>query len=159
MRYTYTAWGTAVASRNMAPGLEFGFFIDNLLIRNHFIIEMIWWTGLAPWEFECPFPGSIIHTFLSWFGVWVSGLGAEVSGCGVQGSESRISGVRSIAHGRGLRVEGAGNRVRDYNPGSAFRFQGSEFRESGLGFQKHHPLLSVKVSGCRVQGSVIISLD
>ena len=27
------------------------FFIDNLLVRIHFIIEMIWWAGLAPWEF------------------------------------------------------------------------------------------------------------
>ena len=34
------------------------FFIDNLLVRIHLIIEMIWWTGLAPWEFEFPFPGS-----------------------------------------------------------------------------------------------------
>ena len=25
---------------------------------------MIWWTGLAPWEFEWPFPGSRIATFL-----------------------------------------------------------------------------------------------
>ena len=33
--------------------------------RIHFIIEMIWWTGLAPWEFEFPFPGSLISTFLS----------------------------------------------------------------------------------------------
>jgi hypothetical protein len=24
---------------------------------------MIWWTGLAPWEFESPFPGSLISTF------------------------------------------------------------------------------------------------
>ena len=23
------------------------------------IIEMIWWTGLAPWVFEFPFPGSL----------------------------------------------------------------------------------------------------
>jgi len=30
------------------------FFIENLLARIHFIIEMIWWTGLAPWEFEFP---------------------------------------------------------------------------------------------------------
>ena len=31
------------------------FFTDNLLVRIHFIIVMIWWTGLAPWEFEhCP---------------------------------------------------------------------------------------------------------
>ena len=34
------------------------FFIDNLLVRIHFIIVMIRWTGLAPWEFEFPFPGS-----------------------------------------------------------------------------------------------------
>jgi hypothetical protein len=25
---------------------------------------MIWWTGLAPWEFEFPFPGSRISAFL-----------------------------------------------------------------------------------------------
>ena len=40
------------------------FFIDNLLIRIHFIIVMIRWTGLAPWEFESPFPGSLASTFL-----------------------------------------------------------------------------------------------
>ena len=28
------------------------------------IIVMIRWTGLAPWEFELPFPGSITSTFL-----------------------------------------------------------------------------------------------
>ena len=44
--------------------LEREFCIDNLLVRVHFIIEMIWWTGLAPWEFEFPFPGSLISTFL-----------------------------------------------------------------------------------------------
>ena len=31
------------------------FFIDNLLVRIHFIIVMIRWTGLAPWEFAFPF--------------------------------------------------------------------------------------------------------
>ena len=31
------------------------FFIDNLLVRIRFIIVMIRWTGLAPWEFEFPF--------------------------------------------------------------------------------------------------------
>ena len=40
------------------------FFIDNLLVRIHFIIVLIWWTGLAPWEFEFPFPGSLTSTFL-----------------------------------------------------------------------------------------------
>ena len=40
------------------------FFIDNLLVRIHFIIVMIRWTGLAPREFEFPFPGSLTSTFL-----------------------------------------------------------------------------------------------
>jgi hypothetical protein len=40
------------------------FFIDNLLFRIHFIIEMIWWTGLAPWDLEFPFPGSRMSTFI-----------------------------------------------------------------------------------------------
>ena len=30
------------------------FFIDNLLVRIHYIIAKIRWTGLAPWEFEFP---------------------------------------------------------------------------------------------------------
>jgi len=41
------------------------FFIDNLLVRVHFIIVMIRWTGLAPWEFKFPFPGSLTSTFRS----------------------------------------------------------------------------------------------
>ena len=40
------------------------FFIDNLLVRIHFIIVMIMWAGLAPWEFEFPLPGSLISAFL-----------------------------------------------------------------------------------------------
>jgi len=32
--------------------MEREFFIDNLLVRIHFIIVMIRWTGLAPWEIE-----------------------------------------------------------------------------------------------------------
>jgi len=44
------------------------FFIDNLLVRIHCIIVMIRWTGLAPWEFEFPFPGSLTSTFLEcWY--------------------------------------------------------------------------------------------
>jgi len=38
------------------------FFIANLLVRIHFVIVMIRWTGLAPREFEFPFPGSLIST-------------------------------------------------------------------------------------------------
>ena len=33
-------------------------------VRIHFIIVMIRWTGLAPWEFEFLFPGSLTSTFL-----------------------------------------------------------------------------------------------
>ena len=40
------------------------FFIDNLLVRIHYIIVMMKWTGLAPWEYEFPFPGSLTSTFL-----------------------------------------------------------------------------------------------
>ena len=40
------------------------FFVKDLLVRIHFIIEMIWWNGLAPCESEFPFPGSLISTFL-----------------------------------------------------------------------------------------------
>jgi len=45
------------------------FFIDNLLVRIHFIIEMIRCTGLAPWEFEFPFPGSLTSAFLQGAGI------------------------------------------------------------------------------------------
>ena len=37
------------------PHLRELFFIDNLLVRIHFIIVMIRWTGLTPWEVEFPF--------------------------------------------------------------------------------------------------------
>jgi len=44
-------------------GRDGDFFID-LLVRIPFVIEMIWWTDLAPWEFEFSFPGSLVSTFL-----------------------------------------------------------------------------------------------
>ena len=44
-------------------GVEREFFTDNLLVQIYFIIEMIWWTGLAPWKVEFPFPSSFIPTF------------------------------------------------------------------------------------------------
>jgi hypothetical protein len=67
------AWGDAGANlsgegrRGVVdpfPQQEREFFIDDLLVRIHFIIEMIWWTGLAPLKLEFPFPGSLISTFL-----------------------------------------------------------------------------------------------
>jgi len=44
--------------------LEREFFNDNLLVRIHVIIMMIRWTGLASWEFEFLFSGSLTSTFL-----------------------------------------------------------------------------------------------
>jgi len=52
-----------LAEHQLKVGEEF--FLDNLLVRIHFIIVMIRWTGLAPWEFEFPFPGSFTSTFLA----------------------------------------------------------------------------------------------
>ena len=39
------------------------FCIDNLLVRIHFIIVMIRWTGLALWGFEVPSLGSLALIF------------------------------------------------------------------------------------------------
>ena len=48
-----------------APSLEREIFIDNLLVRIHCIIVIIRWTGLAPWEFEFPLPGSLTSIFFT----------------------------------------------------------------------------------------------
>ena len=45
-------------------GAEMGFRRRTILVRINSIIGMIWKTGLAPWEIEFPFPGSLISTFL-----------------------------------------------------------------------------------------------
>jgi len=59
------------------------FFIENLLVQIHLIIVMIRWTGLAPWEFEFPFPGSLASTFLSVQRSWPRGqIKADVNGSG-----------------------------------------------------------------------------
>ena len=66
---------TPLRTRRNNPTAERELFIDNLLVRIHVIIEMIWWTGLAPWEFEFQFPGSLTSTFL---GLVRRGRGAEL---------------------------------------------------------------------------------
>jgi len=48
--------GVDLLQAGKVPEREFS--INSLLVQIHFITEMIWWTGLAPWEFEFPFPGS-----------------------------------------------------------------------------------------------------
>jgi len=57
-------WRSSTGVLRTSVEREREFFIDNLLVRIHFIIVMIRWTGLAPWEFEFPFPGSFTSTFL-----------------------------------------------------------------------------------------------
>ena len=52
------------ALNSWSSTIERDFFFDNLLVRMRFIMAMIWWTGLAPWEFESPFPGSLSSSFL-----------------------------------------------------------------------------------------------
>jgi len=53
------------------------FYIDNLPVRIHFSIVTIRWSGLAPWEFEFPFPSSLASTFLViYFEPYPSGAGA-----------------------------------------------------------------------------------
>jgi len=49
---------------------------------------MIWWTGLAPWKFEFPFPGSLIFTFLGYLA------------CAVPGSSDDVCAVDRKGHAR-----------------------------------------------------------
>jgi len=52
------SWKNDACSKRDALAAEREFLIHNLLVRILFIIVMIRWTGLAPWEFESPFPSS-----------------------------------------------------------------------------------------------------
>jgi len=45
-------WSADFARVREAQVWEREFFIDNLLVRIHYIIVMIRWAGLAPCEFE-----------------------------------------------------------------------------------------------------------
>jgi len=85
----WTGWPRR--SRAQRSPAERDFFIDNLVVRIHSINVMIRWTGLAPWGFEFPFPGSLTSTFLdhlqppftfsvSRFGFRVQGSGFRVQG-------------------------------------------------------------------------------
>ena len=67
--YIYTSgWGVLLMRRGEEQGAggccrlpravclprEIVFLIDNLLVRIHFIIVVVRWTGLAPWEVSLP---------------------------------------------------------------------------------------------------------
>ena len=49
-------------------GGEREFFVDNLLVRIHFIIVMIRWTGLAPWEIKPRLRGGRTHQITTFHG-------------------------------------------------------------------------------------------
>ena len=71
----------------LRPGYgERDLFIDNLLVRFHFIIVMIKRTGVVPWELEFPFPSSFTSTVLE---VWWSPI--SVRRCHVHGSLGRTA--------------------------------------------------------------------
>ena len=55
---------TARRAASRSRGRKIDLFIDNLLVRIHFIIVMMRWSGLAPWGFKLPFTGSLTSTFL-----------------------------------------------------------------------------------------------
>jgi len=90
--------------------------VDRLLVRIHFIIVMIRWTGLAPRELKFRFPGSLTATFLCKVKVRGEGAGVTFPGCfGFQTEDlddrcrSRVRIQRfSLLHD----VEGFGMRVR-----------------------------------------------
>jgi len=142
---------------------ERAFFIDNLLVRIHFIIVMVRWTGLAPWEFEFPSPGSLTSTFrlhtrhpfnnhtciVYIINVWSINKGMD--GTCTESITTNLYNVPSpviLQHGAVspvpfalVSVQGSGFR----GSGSGFRVQGFEFRVQGSGFR-------IQGAGCRVQG-------
>ena len=65
--------------------------------RIHFIIVMIRWTGLAPSEFEFPFPGSLISTFLRQEAKWAH---IDMAGPVWNAKESSATGygVKGLTH-------------------------------------------------------------
>ena len=60
------------------------------MVRIHLIIKMIRWTGLAPWEFTFPLPGSL--AFLT----PLIGLTLETQIVYARQSENRISKLREV---------------------------------------------------------------
>ena len=70
----------ALAISTSDPG-ERQFFIDNLLVRIDFVIVMIRWTGLAPWEVEGCFHRALLQRRL-----WIPPI--EFSQNGVAGARA-----------------------------------------------------------------------
>jgi hypothetical protein len=106
---------------------------------------MIWWTGLAPLEFEFPFPGSLISTFLGTLPCQIGGgdvrrnpppedflTPVRVSGSIFgRGSRVRVS-IQVVPFGFQFRVPGSGQCVRILGSGFGFGLFYSSF---GFGFR------------------------
>ena len=54
-------WMDLIAIFSLVPDL---FALWKVQVRIHFIVKVSWWAGLAPWEVEFRFPGSLTSTFL-----------------------------------------------------------------------------------------------
>ena len=76
----------------MGKARERELFIGNRMVRIHFVIVMIRWTGPAPWECEFHFSGSLTSTFLALERPTPSRLQ-------VQGGEGRIYELGKILGG------------------------------------------------------------
>jgi len=95
-------WSADFARVREAQVRERDFFIDNLLVRIHYIIVMIRWTGLAPWEFQLPFPGSLTSTFLAGAGAGGSRPAAHrLARAGVRGGARAAREVGQPSRGGG----------------------------------------------------------
>ena len=88
---------TGLVARNMSKR---EFIIDNLLVRIRFIIVMIRWTGLAPWDLEFHFRGGLTSTSLkrNWnfvrvFELWCRGGGT----CAIRGGPCASTPPRCMA--------------------------------------------------------------
>ena len=126
------------------------FFIDNLLVRIHFIVGMIRWAGLAQWEFELSFPSSLTSTFLGFrdtsgqSGVCLdSSIAPTGQTCDVFFSslllpslELSNTKVYAIPHAL-MTIARQGSRLRacGYVLELWFKIQGSGFRVDGSGFR------------------------
>ena len=71
------------------------FLMDNLLVRIHFSIVMMRWTGLAPWQFEFPFASRT---------TWMRCRSVSVTEDG--GDRLQVLGFRVQVSGFGVGVEG-----------------------------------------------------
>ena len=103
LKYVYICVMNRISRCVSCSGPKREFVIDNLLVRIHFIIVIIRWTGLAPGEFEFPFLGSLASTFLgnvymcngSNFAVRVPQWGEDMNACIADGKMFRGNPVHA----------------------------------------------------------------